>query len=327
MPAATLLHHTRRLLLEELRESRFLKEDIEELTLVPRRELLSTINNELPSLRDAVSKLRHLHSYLPALDEAYFCGLGISRDTTVLPQIDVKLLKEEFAYQMPAEYRGLQGVSEDQALRWNTYDLWSASLGDEIAKQDRDKPRHAFHLDDMISSQLLLRNIAAVFGMPPSAETDGYKSAWEIYLSFASGDLCIQDYKGGVDVKFHGTIGASARALALLNYIITMRPRKTCAPEDATLESRKTLEDHRGISALTIPPALNVAQGERSSEDVAVLVSQYKTWWAKAQIWKTLSASMPLLDREVFMCRDRIEPATEHDVEHPEMTQRGFLVE
>lgn len=76
-----------------------------------------------------------------------------------------------------------------------------------------------------ISSQLFYYRVTATFGMPPAREVDGYKVCWETELEHASGNsvLSLYDYKGSASLQFHGSPAASKDALALVNFLLSMK--------------------------------------------------------------------------------------------------------
>ena len=79
-------------------------------------------------------------------------------------------------------------------------------------------------VSEIISSQLLLYRLTAVFGMPPPNPDVGYKTCWTVELVYR-GDtnnvFLLEDYKGGVNIRFHGSPEAGISALDLLNWLIS----------------------------------------------------------------------------------------------------------
>ena len=80
--------------------------------------------------------------------------------------------------------------------------------------------RHG-NFGDRISSQLFQYRLTTTFGMMPAVHTDGYKSCWEVFLAHANRSNClyISDHKGGLTLRFKGTIEGSYDALDLLNFL------------------------------------------------------------------------------------------------------------
>lgn len=89
----------------------------------------------------------------------------------------------------------------------------------------------------LISSQLLLYRLIAVFGPPPLSDKeqiDGYKSAWAYTLYWIpdlvdnqkggkvfTSSLCFADYKGAFTFHFTGSEEASKTALLLLEWLVS----------------------------------------------------------------------------------------------------------
>lgn len=72
----------------------------------------------------------------------------------------------------------------------------------------------------MISSQLLLYRLVAVFGMPAAASS---KTAWGVVLTYGEEDegfLAFEDFKGGAHVAFEGSVGASGSAVQLVEWLV-----------------------------------------------------------------------------------------------------------
>jgi hypothetical protein len=79
---------------------------------------------------------------------------------------------------------------------------------------------------EAISSQLLLYRLHAVFGMPPPHPDVGYKTCWTVELGYrqeVSTVFLLEDYKGGVNLRFYGSKDASSSAMDLLNWLISDR--------------------------------------------------------------------------------------------------------
>lgn len=76
----------------------------------------------------------------------------------------------------------------------------------------------------MISSQLLLYRLVAVFGMPASsAHIDSPKTAWAVVLTYGEEDegyLAFEDCKGGAHVAFEGSFAASESAVQLIEWLV-----------------------------------------------------------------------------------------------------------
>ncbi|KAK5188457.1 hypothetical protein LTS03_011682, partial [Exophiala xenobiotica] len=80
------------------------------------------------------------------------------------------------------------------------------------------------HVWETISSQLLLYRLTAVFGMPPLHPDVGYKTCWTVELIYCKDTknvFMLEDYKGGVNVHFHGSKEAGISAVDLLNWLIS----------------------------------------------------------------------------------------------------------
>ncbi|KAF7558360.1 hypothetical protein G7046_g5798 [Stylonectria norvegica] len=78
----------------------------------------------------------------------------------------------------------------------------------------------------LISSQLLLYRLIAVFGMPPRRELDRYKQIWEYTLLWKPDEdnksaIKFYDYKGTCSLSFRGSEEASKSALKLFEWLVS----------------------------------------------------------------------------------------------------------
>ena len=118
-------------------------------------------------------------------------------------------------------------------VSWGSYDLYTTPgtpgfMAVRDGLPDGGKPVYAHHL---ISSQLLLYRLLAVFGMPPSIEdeVDGYKSIWSYMLHWMPGQnnngrksyFLFSDNKGYFTFHFYGSGEASRSALDLLEWLVS----------------------------------------------------------------------------------------------------------
>ncbi|KAK7427590.1 hypothetical protein QQZ08_005865 [Neonectria magnoliae] len=118
---------------------------------------------------------------------------------------------------------------------WNSYQIYTTpgSPSVKVVSQGTfTAPNGSCLFYDMISSQLLLYRLIAMFGTPPKlpeeeANADRYKSIWEYPLHWAADQgrnkstLWFQDYKGAASVHFSGSEEASEAAFKLLEWLVS----------------------------------------------------------------------------------------------------------
>ncbi|KAM7183091.1 hypothetical protein V8F33_013807, partial [Rhypophila sp. PSN 637] len=135
----------------------------------------------------------------------------------------------------------LQSPTDDERDSWGVFDLFTVpGTPGFVAKRAFQTPDMVWNegtrsvkVWNLISSQLMLYRLIAVFGMPQEKEEeniDGYKAIWSYTLHWRGGqgpdadgrksELHIKDYKGSVSFHFFGQQEASEAALELLAWLM-----------------------------------------------------------------------------------------------------------
>lgn len=180
----------------------------------------------LVHMQDADRRLPHCRHRLRRLDEV--------SDISDIDGFDAYDLQDRFrndwTTETPDSSDDFMSFHDSDMVYWGFLDVYTIPGKPGLVASHQGIPEggEMAKTYEMISSQLLLYRLMAVFGTPPSnEEVDGYKSIWSYTLHWVPGQednrkrgrFVLSDYKGSWSFHFYGPEEASRSALDLLEWL------------------------------------------------------------------------------------------------------------
>jgi hypothetical protein len=216
-----------------------LESDFESLEPRLQHLLFNKVRAENTRLRGIEQKWERLTRFCPSLDAQIYLRSNrqVHEEDETVADEENRVFTELWHYEDADngnEQERAARASSPISKSWQSSELVSESpdeelgifvLSDPSTRYSRFSPGSGRRdIWNRISSQLLFYRLTTTFGMPPPAETDGYKVCWEINLRHRDGSSTLEfyDYKGAASASFSGSDDASEDALKLVNFLVGM---------------------------------------------------------------------------------------------------------